>query len=242
MIVLDEGPAPLYQRVKQLIVQNVASGAWGPDHKIPSENELVRDLGISRMTVHRALRELTSEGMLVRVHGVGTFVAGAKPQAPLMEIRSIADEIRERGHEHRAEVIWHQVEEAPADVASQFSVMPGTQLYHTVLTNLENEVPIQLEDRWVNPAAVPRYLEIDPARVTPHHYLMQQAPLSEGEHIIEAVLAEPWERKHLQIDKTEPCLLIRRRTWSNGQIISAARLLYPGARYRLGGRFMKRGS
>lgn len=66
-------PAPLYQRVKQMIVQQIHSGAWPPHYRIPSEAELVEQLGFSRMTINRALRELTTEGLLIRMQGVGTL-------------------------------------------------------------------------------------------------------------------------------------------------------------------------
>jgi GntR family histidine utilization transcriptional repressor len=66
---------------------------------------------------------------------------------------------------------------------------------------------------------------------------MGVAPLSEGEHLVEAVLAQDWECRHLAIEPGDPCLLVRRRTWSDGRLVSFARLLYPGSRYRLGGRF-----
>lgn len=63
------------------------------------------------------------------------------------------------------------------------------------------------------------------------------APLTEGEHVVEAILAEPAECKLLQIERGEPCLLIRRRTWSGRVAVTAARLLHPGSRHRLEGRF-----
>ena len=75
---MGEGPAPLYARVKQMIVQQIESGTWPPHHRVPSESELVAELGFSRMTINRALRELTAEGLLVRMQGVGTFVAEPK--------------------------------------------------------------------------------------------------------------------------------------------------------------------
>ena len=64
------------------------------------EAELVAQFGFSRMTINRALRELTDEGLLVRLQGVGTFVAEPKGQSALFEIRSIADEIAARNHQH----------------------------------------------------------------------------------------------------------------------------------------------
>ena len=99
---IDDGPLPLYERIKRGIVRKIENGDWARDQRIPSENELVRTLGVSRMTVNRAFTELADDGVLVRIHGVGTFVGGAPPLAPLMEIRNIADEIAGRGHRHSA--------------------------------------------------------------------------------------------------------------------------------------------
>ena len=73
---------PRYSRVKRMITDRIDSGEWQPRHRIPSESELVRDLGVSRMTINRALRELTLDGRLIRVQGVGTFVATPKPISP----------------------------------------------------------------------------------------------------------------------------------------------------------------
>ena len=69
---------------------------------MPSEQALVRQFGVSRMTVNRAVRELTAEQVLTRRQGSGTYVAPQKYQATLVEIRNIADEVRARGHVHRA--------------------------------------------------------------------------------------------------------------------------------------------
>ena len=69
--------------------------------------------------------------------------------------------------------------------------------------------------------------------VTPNAYLTEVAPIVKAQQHIEAVSAQPWECKLLAISKTEPCLLVRRRTWSAEGVVSSVRLLYPGSRYRL---------
>ncbi|MFH7423321.1 UTRA domain-containing protein, partial [Pseudomonas syringae pv. tagetis] len=61
----------------------------------------------------------------------------------------------------------------------------------------------------------------------------------ECEHVVEAILAEMDDCKLFQIDAGEPCLLIRRRTWSGRQPVTAGRLIHPGSRLRLEGRFTK---
>lgn len=113
----------------------------------------------------------------------------------------------------------------------------GTAIFHSVMVHFENDQPVQIEDRCVNADIVPEYLAQDYSQTTPHAYLSLIAPLTEGEHIVEAVRATTEECALLDIGETDPCLLIRRTTWSATQIVSHARLLFPGSRYRLQGHF-----
>lgn len=231
-------PAPFYEKVKQAISHQIATGVWRPHDRIPSEAELVAQFGFSRMTINRALRELTDEGLLVRLQGVGTFVAEPKGQSALFEIRSIADEIASRNHQHRCEVLLLEETQANAVQAVALNVKESTQIFHSLMLHYENDVPVQIEDRCVNATLVPDYLQQDYTVTTPHAWLSQVAPLTEGEHIVEAVRATPQECELLRIKEHDPCLLIHRRTWSASHIVSHARLLFPGNRYRLQGHFM----
>jgi GntR family histidine utilization transcriptional repressor len=236
---MGESPAPLYARVKQMINQQIQSGTWPPHHRVPSESELVSQLGFSRMTINRALRELTAEGWLVRMQGVGTFVAEPKSQSALFEIHNIADEIASRGHRHHCQVVLLGEEAAGSERALALDMREGQRVFHSLIVHYENDIPVQIEDRFVNALVAPDYLQQDFTQQTPYAYLSQVAPLTEGEHVVEAILAEPEECRLLQISDGEPCLLIRRRTWSGRQPVTAARLIHPGSRHRLEGRFSK---
>ncbi len=90
---LSGHPGPLYLKVKKIIKERIVSGKWPPEDRIPSENDLVTALGVSRMTVNRALRELTAEGYLIRVQGVGTFVSPRKPVAAMLELGAIKKKV-----------------------------------------------------------------------------------------------------------------------------------------------------
>lgn len=230
-------PVPFYEKVKQAISEKIYAGIWRPHDRIPSEAELVAQFGFSRMTINRAVRELTDEGLLVRLQGVGTFVAEPKGQSALFEIRSIADEIAARHHQHRCEVLLLEETRADFTQAAALDVDEGTRIFHSRMVHFENDVPVQIEDRSVNAAVVPDYLQQDYTTTTPHAYLSLIAPLTEGEHIVEAVAATPAECRLLHIKEHDPCLLIRRRTWSTSHIVSHASLLFPGSRYRLQGHF-----
>lgn len=208
----DTDGAPLYASVKQLILDKIHSGEWPPKQRVPSENELVAELGVSKMTANRALRELANEGELVRIQGVGSFVADRKGHSDLFEVRNIAEEIAERGHQHKAIVVVLAEEPASPAIADSLGLTIGCPVFHSLIVHHENDVPVQLEDRYVNPAAAPGYLEQDFTTQTPNAYLMQAAPLSSSEHIVEAVMPHAWECKLLMMLRTEPCLAIRRRT------------------------------
>ncbi|MBY5540532.1 histidine utilization repressor [Rhizobium leguminosarum] len=229
----ENDSTPLYAGVKQVILDRIHSGEWPPKYRVPSENELVVELGVSKMTANRALRELANEGELIRIQGVGSFVAERKGYSALFEVRNIAEEIAERGHVHEAALVVLAQETASPEIADALELPIGAPVFHSLIVHSENGVPVQIEDRFVHPEAAPEYLAQDFSTLTPNAYLTAAAPLSGSEHVVEAAMPQAWECKLLTIMKTEPCLTIRRRTWSAKQVVSTARLVYPGHRYRL---------
>jgi GntR family histidine utilization transcriptional repressor len=236
-------PQALYRRAKDFVQGKLSTGEWKPGDLIPSENRLVQELGMSRMTVNRALRELTEEGHLVRVSGVGTFVAESKPQSNLLRITNIADEIIARGHRYSCQVLHLGREAASMSVAAALSLSTGSSVFHLICVHSEEGVPVQLEDRYVNPELVPEFLsqqfgeQLQPAR-----YLLQVIRADEMEHIVEACHPSADESRQLHVESNEPCLMLMRRTWSSGRIVTYVRLLHPSSRYRLGSRLPMNGA
>lgn len=228
---------PAYGKVKAFIKTHISSGLWKPRDPVPSESALMEQFGVSRMTVNRALRELMAEGLVTRVQGSGTFVAELHRISSKLIIRDVHEEVLERGHIHTVKVLLAASEKARADVARSLGLKSGGKVFHTIIIHLENGVPIQYEDRYVNPAAAPKYLEMDFTQVTPTSHLLQVAPLTEASYAIEACLPSDQEAGHLAIKPGEPCLVMMRRTVSGANIASVARLLYPGSRYSFAGQF-----
>ncbi len=228
---------PVYEQVKAWIRQHIASGQWKPGDPVPSEAALTERFGISRMTANRALRELATEGLVTRVQGSGTRVAQLHRISSQLVIRDIHEEVAERGHVHGTRVLTVAQEKAGAEVAEALGLRKGARVFHTVLVHLENGVPIQYEDRYVNPQAAPGYLEVDFTRVSPTLHLLQHAPLTEASYAIEACLPSAEEARALDIKTSEPCLAMMRRTVSGAHVASIARQLYPGTRYSFSGQF-----
>jgi GntR family histidine utilization transcriptional repressor len=236
-ITSPQKPTPLYQQVKNYILERIDSGELAQDTRVPSENELVGTLGVSRMTVNRALRELTDNGQLFRVPGIGTFVASRKPQTPLLEVRSIAEDIRLRGGVHSSAVHLLAEETASPRLALDLELPPRSTVFHSILVHMDRGIPVQLAERYVNPATAPQYLKQDFTQITPSQYLFQVAPLTEVEHVVEAIMPNARTQELLRIKAGEPCLRLHRRTWSYGLVVTKSTFIYPGSRHQIGSRF-----
>src|SRR3569832_793056 len=163
---------PAYEQVKEWIRGHISSGEWRPGDPVPSEAALMQQFGVSRMTVNRALRELAGEGRGDRVQGSGTRVAQLHLVSSRLSIRDIHEEVAERGHVHTARVLLAAREKAKAGLAKTLGLRTGAAVFHTILVHMENGVPIQYEDRYVNPAAAPDYLETDFTQTLPTLHLL----------------------------------------------------------------------
>lgn len=230
-------PKPQYLILKHYILRHITNGDWPPLSRIPSENDLVTKFSISRMTVNRALRELTDSGVVTRVQGVGTFVASPKAESAMFEVRSIRDEILARGQVHTVEVLICEAVSARPTTARQFGLQTGAELFHSRLLHLTDGTPLQLEDRFVNPVCAPDYLDIDFHDEIPHQYLMRTAPLQRTEHMIEAEAANKRLARVLGVNLGDPLLVLSRRTWSRGHVASFVRLTHSARKYRFVGAF-----
>lgn len=232
---------PRYQQIKHFIVDGIKQGSYPAGSQIPTEIDLAAQFKVSRMTVNKAIRDLVQDKLLVRYAGLGTFVTdtdvmppnNSKAESPLLDIRNIAEEVRQRGHHYSGAVMLLEQSSANDAMALQMGTPVGTPLFHSVIVHSENDLPIQLEERFVIASLVPGYLEQDFSTLTPNEYLSGSCPISSIEHIVEAVLANKSAQKLLAIDAGTPCILVNRRTWSDNRLVSFARLTHPGPRYKL---------
>ncbi len=228
---------PIYQQIKRYIVEKIESGEFATTMKIPSEAKLGEKFHTSRMTVNRALRELTAEGLLVRKQGKGSFVAPHREVSALLEVRSVADEIKKRGGNYSCNVHLLGEEKAGPQLAAAMNLSAYSSVYHSILVHMDGGVPIQLADRFVTPNFAPEYLDQDFSSITPNLYLLSLAPISKVEHQVEALIPDAWVRSLLQINEAEPCLALQRTTWVGEMIATKSCFYYPGSRYSLRGRF-----
>lgn len=230
---------PVYQQIKDFVIQNIVDHTWTPGTQIPSETALCQQFNVSRMTVNKALRELANEGVVTRHQGAGTYVAEPKFQSTLVEIPNIVTEIKERGHQHSMKVISQERIKLSAKQAALMNLSTDIPLYYTSLVHLDNGKPVQFEERYVNANAIPQYIDQDWSKFTPQEYLMRIAPMPNGEYTIELRHPTAEIAKHLDLPASEPCLVMSRWAYANDntRYTSSCVLWHPGQSYKFKGIF-----
>ena len=112
--------------MKDFIARKIANGSLKPGDRVPSEQDLVAEFGMARMTVNRALRELAEQGKIVRVAGVGSFVARGQAAgrrccaSPILPTRYAP-----AGHDHRCQLLSLARVAATMDVANALALHTG---------------------------------------------------------------------------------------------------------------------
>lgn len=226
---------PRFVKIKSKLLEQIESGQLMPGDQVPSENQLAEAFSVSRMTARRALSDLVSEGILLRSQGLGTFVADHRPMSSMLEIKSINEEISQRGHAYTNKMISIETILANEQQSALLDVKAQSKVFHSKIVHMENAVAVQLEDRLVNPLWAPEYLLQNFGQITANQYLSKVAPLTQADHSIEAILPPAEVAELLNISSHQPCLQVSRRTYSAKGVVSYALLTHPGNRYRMGG-------
>jgi GntR family histidine utilization transcriptional repressor len=232
-----DGQGPLYLQIKRAIAAPILSGNLLPGERIPSEHELMDHFGAARMTVNRALHALGEDGLIRRHRRRGTFVAPQSAEQTVLSLNDIGREIAESGARHGYELRARRRRNAGKALGTELDLASGVPLLKLSCRHLADDVPHVLEDRWINLEAVPAAAEISFKEVAPGGWLLRNVPWNEAEHRIAARNADAEVAELLDIDVGAACLEVRRKTWRGGVLVTAVRLLYPGERQVLIGRF-----
>lgn len=204
-------PIPLYLQLKEAMLGVLQKGEWGEDRPLPSERELSEQLRISRSTVRQAIHELEMEGWLVRRQGRGTFPVQAKVEQPLVMITSFTENMRQAGIRPSTKLISASLEPAEGRVAKALRLGPGGVVAVLTRLRLADGIPMMLEVSHLNYALTPglleRNLEGSLYEILHTAYRLRFAT---GQESIEAIVAEPWLAKLLQIKRKVPILYTER--------------------------------
>lgn len=236
-IAKDVPALSLHQRILDDIESRILSGEWLPGHRIPFEHELTEYYGCSRMTVNKALTQLSKAGLIERKRRSGSFVSFPQLQAAILEIHDIREEVAALGLPYRFELMnrWERLS-GPAD-ARRLDIARHTPLVELLCRHYAGKRVFALEERIINLEAVPAAAETDFAQNSPGPWLVACVPWSSAKHTIRAIAATQEAAAKLDIAPGSPCLVIERQTWNADQPVTHVRFTYPGDSHALVARF-----
>ena len=209
---------PLYVRIHEFLAEKILRGTLPPGSRLPSERELSRDLDVSRMTARRAITELVDEGLLVRRHGSGTYVAEVKVTLTPVDLISYGRALRARGLKVTTQLLEFAQAPASRRLAEGLQVDLGQTLYRVVRLRLANRVPAIIEKSYLPASLVPRLEEYDLEKSSLFDLLKEAygITVTRADHFVEAIPAEPPVSDQLRIEEGAPLLAVSRALFIDG--------------------------
>lgn len=215
-----------FRAVQTEILRRITDGPWGPGSLLPSETDLAAEFACSRATINRALREIDDLGLIDRRRKSGTRVRSSPIRQARFEIPLVRAEIVATGAAYRYALVHRDVVPAPEDLRARLNLAAKTQVLHLICMHYADGASYQLEDRWINTAALPQSLKQDFTAQGPNEWLVATVPFSDVEISFQATAAATLEVTHLNHNAGDPVFHVKRTTWWQGAAITHAGLSY----------------
>lgn len=204
-------PKPLYQQFRDVVDEKINSGEWKPNDKIPSENQLSSQYGLSRMTVRSVLMELVKEDKLYRVQGKGTFVAEQKIEAQSLYYVGVREQLEQMGYEVSTKTIDCQLVPCNRNVAKHLNLEEGTPVFMIKRVRSIKDGPVSIHISYIpqkySKDLTPGLLEQEQLCVLMNQrYGLQRKRVSET---LESIAADVEEADLLNVKPGHPLLLLK---------------------------------
>jgi GntR family transcriptional regulator len=202
---------PRHRQLYMVLRDQISTGALAAEQALPSEQALGEQYEVSRITVRRALQDLSDGGFVERRHGVGTFVAEAPSQLAEPASLTIMGALRQTQLETTVEVIELNQRPAPIRVARALDTHPQAPVVYVLRLRSHDAEPLMITEAWL-PIRLADHITLDGLQQHALYELMEQAGVTLGRVTQEltAEIADPVRARLLQVDIGSPLLRINR--------------------------------
>jgi GntR family transcriptional regulator len=231
-----DNPDPLWVQAVNLLMQEIREGRLGEGSRLPPERELCAQLGISRVTLRKALGQLVDDGVLSPSHGRGWYVASSTPAKEWPNsLESFSETATRKGLHSTSVVLRAEPGSATIDEGEALAVAPGTPVFRLDRIRMLDDVPIAL-DRSIVPLAMLGDSAAADFAVDSLYERLQAAGHGpeRADSTIEAIAADAAAAQHLGVEVGRPLLAMRQVAHAaDGRPVSMSVIEYVGDRYRL---------
>lgn len=231
---LDDGdPTPKYLQIQRLLREALGRQTLSPRDALPTERDLADELGVSRITIRKAIGALVEEGLLHRRQGAGTFVAGGtagRIEKSFSKISSFSEDMEARGLKPRSEWIGRTNGLVTPEESLNMGLSPGTPVYRFNRIRFADEMPMALEYATIDASCLPSpdlvgnslYAALEQSGNRPSRALQR----------LRAIAFDDARAALLKMEPGAPGLLIERRGFlKSGRLIELTTSYYRGDAY-----------
>ncbi|HEU4433642.1 MAG TPA: GntR family transcriptional regulator [Pyrinomonadaceae bacterium] len=235
VVLSKEVPIPLYHQLKTILLERVKSGELKSNDKLPSEDEIAEQYGISKATVRQAIGELASEGVIRREQGRGTYVAEQKIEQGPRALTGFTEEMAKHGLRSSSRVLKQRVIKADVDAAQKLQVAEGDALFELTRLRLADGEPMGLQTALIPLALAPGIKDED-FSASLYDLLETRYSLvpNTAEETHTAILLGAREAKLLRVPLGSPALAAERVTYlANKRPFEMVHSVMRGDRYKI---------
>lgn len=192
---------PLYDQLKESIIEKINNGTLIPSDKLPSYKKLCDEYGVSHMTAFRAVRELINQGFLSTIPGSGIYVAERRSSIELNVLNSFTNLVRSQGKTPGSRIIELSIVPATGALANQMLVPQESDLIHLLRLRLIDNKPVSLGHSWLPYSLFPDFLDHDLTDRSLFQFLYERYGIEivRGLQTISARLATQFEMEQLKL-------------------------------------------
>lgn len=228
---LNDTPVALWRQLK-ILLREMALMELAPGDRIPTEQELCEQYGVSRITVRQAVSSLVKEGILARQRGRGTYVLPPKSAEPL----DPDDVPQTEDQAHR--IVLYSAEGVVADrrLAGKLQVLQGEPLHKIRRLRLLEEVPISYITLYLPTRLFPEFTRTELESPFFRQLMECKSGLRpcRGDEIIECIEADEFRSDLLQVPVGTPLLVVESITYlPSGEVTEFSRAYHRADRSRL---------
>jgi len=223
---------PLYLQLKRWIEEAVSSGAIQPGDALPSERDLAVKVDVSRVTVRKAVQHLVRDGLLVRRHGSGTFVAPQtnRVEQSLSQLTSFAEDMARRGMDVRSVWLDRGLYAPSPEETVALGLSSSEQVARVARLRISGDAPLAIERAALSAAILP-----DPEAVGTSLYAHLDRDGNRPVRAIQrirAVSVGAEDARLLDVSVGAAVLHIERTSYlASGRVIEFTRSVYRGDTY-----------
>jgi GntR family histidine utilization transcriptional repressor len=211
------------------IRNQILDSTYGPGAKLPRDEDIARELGCSRSTVQRAMRELSEDGTVERRRKGGTHVRNHPVTRATFDIPITRREVESGGKAYSYQLVSRQVAMTPRPVVAAFGLNTPQEMLRIEALHLADRRPFVYEDRWVCTDTVPEIMDVDLERESANEWLVLNRPYSRADLRFYAQNAGTYYAKLLDTQPEEALFVMERTTWiSAAPITTVKAVTLPG--------------